>query len=155
MDDSFAGEHQHVRDDLQGHAERDEHRTEEQDGHFCRVPFWNDAFKQRHRDIDEEREDERHGNLEQLDGIEPATKERDLSGEERHVDDERRLAERERIGKAQHVREARNRRRAEEALDDKRDAGRLHEDADGEDEIAFPDGQTKTSFRKKNETILS
>ena len=106
-------------------------------------------LKERHGDIDEEREDERHGNLEQLDGIEPPPEQHDLPGEECHVDDECRLAERVGIGEAQHVGQARNRRRAEQALDDERDARRLHEDADGEDEIAFPDGQTKTSFLVK------
>ena len=116
-----------VGDALSRDAERDERRAEQAEQQLERVGLRHDG-EELHEEVDAEAEEDRHGDLQPEDSREIAPQHQELKDDEDHVDGKRRLAERERRDQAQDIRQARDRRRAQEALDHESDASRLDHD---------------------------
>ena len=81
-----------------------------------------------HEEVDAEAEEDGHGDLQPEDSREVAPQHQELKDDEDHVNSKRRLAEGERRDQAQDIRQARDRRRAQEALDHESNASRLNHD---------------------------
>ena len=136
VDSAFAGEHEHVGDTLTGDAQCDQGCADDAESDFQRIGLRYDG-KQGHEKVDAETKDNRHGNLQPKDGGEIAPEHQELKDDEEHVDGKCRLAEGKRRNQAQDIRHARNRRSAEQTLDNKSNAGRLNHDRDNQQHIAF------------------